>query len=348
MSSNKTSNGLFGIEINPDLGAPLYQAYANNGPTWHIFLPASLLFTVALFGIILNSFVVIVTIATPTLRGSANYLMALICFCEVLHASGHSIFFVIAVTGKNFVPLLAANLLMIHMLFAINMTIALMLSAAADRLFAVAIPHLHKSICIEHKKAYLGIHTFACSLYGFYGLYYITAYSIKNPNIPTTGCLSEILIGAVGIEYLIYCTIFNLLTALCYILIWVIIRCTKGVSQETNTRLLRSLVCIMVISIGGYIINLSVYQAFFKLIEEQIFSQILLWQLGFIPGILLNLGTASNALILYFTSKEYHKSMKQYLFNLAIHCGVKGTNAVTAVAPIIPSTIKSSNKKNIY
>uniref|UniRef100_A0A915NMX5 G protein-coupled receptor n=1 Tax=Meloidogyne floridensis TaxID=298350 RepID=A0A915NMX5_9BILA len=171
------------------------------------------------------------------------------------------------------------------MLFAINMTIALMLSAAADRLFAVAIPHLHKSICIEHKKSYLGIHTFACSLYGFYGLYYITAYSIKNPNIPTTGCLSEILIGAVGTEYFIHCAIFNSLTAL----------------QETNTRLLRSLVCIMVISVGGYIINLSVYQVFFKLIEEQIFSQIILWQLGFIPGILLNLGAASNALILYFT-----------------------------------------------
>ncbi|CAK5106663.1 unnamed protein product [Meloidogyne enterolobii] len=104
----------------------------------------------------------------------------------------------------------------------------------------------------------------------------------------------------------------------------------------------------MVISIGGYIINLSVYQAFFKLIQEQIFSQILLWQLSFIPGILLNLGAASNALILYSTSKEYHKSMKQYLFNLAIHCGFKKINQVTAVAPIIPSTIKSSNKKNIY
>ncbi|CAK5082519.1 unnamed protein product [Meloidogyne enterolobii] len=118
MQGTQSINGsLFGIEINPNLitpiTGPLYQAYANSGPTWHIVLPASLLFIVALFGIILNSFVVIVTIATPTLRGSANYLMALICFCEVLHASGHSIFFVIAVTGKNFVPLLAANLLMI-------------------------------------------------------------------------------------------------------------------------------------------------------------------------------------------------------------------------------------------
>uniref|UniRef100_A0A914KVG2 G-protein coupled receptors family 1 profile domain-containing protein n=1 Tax=Meloidogyne incognita TaxID=6306 RepID=A0A914KVG2_MELIC len=238
MSSNITSNGLFGIEINPDLGAPLYQAYANNGPTWHIFLPASLLFTVhmlfainmtialmlsaaadrlfavaiphlrrhprtyanngptwhivlpasllftvALFGIILNSFVVIVTIATPTLRGSANYLMALICFCEVLHASGHSIFFVIAVTGKNFVPLLAANLLMIPSIFALCTCMSLMLSAAADRLFAVAIPHLHKSICIEHKRTYLGAHTIFCTLCGVYGLYFITAFSIKNANM---------------------------------------------------------------------------------------------------------------------------------------------------------------------
>jgi hypothetical protein len=47
------------------------------------------------------------------MRGSVNYLMALICFCEVLHLSGHSIFFIIAVTGTNFVSLLSANLLMI-------------------------------------------------------------------------------------------------------------------------------------------------------------------------------------------------------------------------------------------
>lgn len=91
----------------------LYQTYAHVGPNWHLILPASSFFTISIFGIILNSFVVIVTIITPSMRGSANYLMALICFCEVLHSSGHSIFFVIAVTGKNFVPLLAANLLMI-------------------------------------------------------------------------------------------------------------------------------------------------------------------------------------------------------------------------------------------
>nr|CAD2131130.1 unnamed protein product [Meloidogyne enterolobii] len=163
---------------------------------------------------------------------------------------------------------------MIPSIFGLCTCMSLMLSAAADRLFAVAIPHLHKSICIEHKRTYLGAHTIFCALCGTYNLYFITAFSIKNPNIPVTACIADILSGDVGIENLIYCTILNSLTALCYILIWIIIRCKKGVSEETNTRLLRSLVCIMVISIGGYIINLSVYQAVFKLIEEQIFSQL--------------------------------------------------------------------------
>uniref|UniRef100_A0A1I8BZK5 G_PROTEIN_RECEP_F1_2 domain-containing protein n=1 Tax=Meloidogyne hapla TaxID=6305 RepID=A0A1I8BZK5_MELHA len=349
MPDNQNNNSLFGIEVNPNLGTPLYHAYANNGPTWNIILPATLLFIVAFFGIILNSSVILVTIITPTLRGSANYLMALICFCEVLHASGHSIFFVIAVTGKNFVPLLAANYLMIPSLFALCTCTALMLSAAADRLFAVAIPHLHKSICMGHKRTYLSAYTIFCSLCGIYGLYFITAFSIQNPNIPITGCVAEILSGEVGTVYYIYSAIFNSLTALCYFLIWVIIRCKKGVTQETNTRLLRSLVCIMVVSVGGYIINLSVYQIFFKLIEEKIFSQIVLWDLGFIPGILLNVGAGSNAVILFFTSSEYRKTFKHHLNNLAKVCGIKGKNTVTAVAPLFhTSTHKNSKNGNNY
>ncbi|KAF7639410.1 hypothetical protein Mgra_00001082 [Meloidogyne graminicola] len=338
------NNGLFGIKINPNLGTPLYQSFSNSGPIWQIILPSTLLFIISIISIILNLFVIIITILTLTLRGTANYLMALICFCEVLHASGHLIFFIISITGINFIPLLIANLLIIHMIFAINMTIALMLSASIDRLFAVAFPHLHKKVYIEYKYIYLGIHTFCCLIYGFYGLYFITKYSIKNPNIPTTGCLSEILSGEVGNEYFIFCAIFNFLTAFCYFLIWLIIRCKKGVSEQTNTRLLRSLVCIMVISIGGYIINLSVYQIFFYFIDRKIFNYIYLWQLGFIPGILLNIGAGSNAVILYFTSSEYRKAFKYHLNKMAKVFGIKGTNTVTVVSPMFATSSQKISK----
>jgi hypothetical protein len=36
-----------------------------------------------------------------------------------------------------------------------------------------------------------------------------------------------------------------------------------------------------------------------------------IWHLGFIAGILLNMGAASNAIILYFNSTEYRKAFKR-------------------------------------
>ncbi|KAF7639412.1 hypothetical protein Mgra_00001084 [Meloidogyne graminicola] len=339
-------NGLFGIKINPNLGTPvsLYQSFSNSGPIWQIILPSTLLFIISIISIILNLFVIIITILTLTLRGTANYLMALICFCEVLHASGHLIFFIISITGINFIPLLIANLLIIHMIFGLYTCMPLMLSAGFDRLFAVSFPQLHKSICIEYKYIYLSIYTIFCIFCGFYGVYYVTEYSFNNPNIPTTGCISEIISGQVGTQFFIYAAIFNSLTALCYILIWIIIRCKQGVSEETNTRLLRSLVCIMVISIGGYIINLSVYQFFFYLIDHKIFNYIYLWQIGFIPGILLNIGAGSNAVILYFTSSEYRKAFKYHLNKLAKVFGIKGTNTVTVISPMFGTSSQKISK----
>ncbi|KAF7639415.1 hypothetical protein Mgra_00001087 [Meloidogyne graminicola] len=323
------NNGLFGIKINPNLGTPvsLYQSFSNSGPIWQIILPSTLLFIISIISIILNLFVIIITILTLTLRGTANYLMALICFCEVLHASGHLIFFIISITGINFIPLLIANLLIIHMIFGLYTCMPLMLSAGFDRLFAVSFPQLHKSICIEYKYIYLSIYTIFCIFCGFYGVYYVTEYSFNNPNIPTTGCITEILFGN-ATEYYIYSAIFNSLTVLSYVFIYAIVRCKKGVSEETNTRLLRSLVCIMVISIGGYIINLTVYQILFKMFDR---DSIILWQLGFIPGILLNIGSGSNAVILYFTSSEYRKAFKYHLNKLATAFGIKGTNTVSAL-----------------
>jgi len=90
----------------------LYKEFANAGPTWNLILPASLVYFVAFSGILMNSFVVFVTVRTASLRGSANFLMALICLCEVLHETGHTVFFVVTVSGINFIELFTANMFM--------------------------------------------------------------------------------------------------------------------------------------------------------------------------------------------------------------------------------------------
>jgi hypothetical protein len=55
----------------------------------------------------------------------------------------------------------------------------------------------------------------------------------------------------------------------------------------------------MLISIGGYFINLSIYQILFTLSINNVFDPVRIWQLGFIAGVLLNVGAAANAPILY-------------------------------------------------
>jgi hypothetical protein len=66
----------------------------------------------------------------------------------------------------------------------------------------------------------------------------------------------------------------------------------------------------MAISIGGYIINLTVYQAFYILILNKLLNIVYLWQLGFIPGILLNIGASANAIVLYNTRFSSKKNFK--------------------------------------
>jgi hypothetical protein len=86
------------------------------------------------------------------------------------------------------------------------------------------------------------------------------------------------------------------------------------VTQETNTRLLRSLVIIMAISIGGYIINLTIYQLIFLLMRNKTFNQICLWHFSFIAGILINIVAGANAIILFFTRFLIFKIFYQFIF----------------------------------
>jgi hypothetical protein len=110
----------------------LYQAYRNAGPTAVLIIPAVLINIPAISGILLNSIVVIITLLTKldyknnfidekylvlkkhliilqiirSLRGTSNFLMAMLCFLEILHQSGHIVFLVIVISGINFISLL--------------------------------------------------------------------------------------------------------------------------------------------------------------------------------------------------------------------------------------------------
>ncbi|KAL3100916.1 hypothetical protein niasHS_001376 [Heterodera schachtii] len=250
-----------------------------------------------------------------SLRGSANFLMALICLCELVHQIGHTFFLVVVVSGTNFVSLLTADLLMTPMIFALNCGLMAMFCAAFDRLFAVALPFKHSSIFIKYKFPYLLAHVFICVIYGALIQYFVLDYAFENAGNPTTGMVAESLQGPVGHKFFAGTFIISLGSTCCYMSIFVFTRCKNGVTQQTNTRVLRSLVIILSINIGGYLVNLVMYQlmdAFGSLLGPPIRA----WQFGFVAGILLNAAAGSNAIVLYFCSTEYRQVFKKELGSL--------------------------------
>ncbi|KAL3117016.1 hypothetical protein niasHT_002975 [Heterodera trifolii] len=77
-------------------------------------------------------------------------------------------------------------------------------------------------------------------------------------------------------------------------------------ADQINYRTFRSLFCIIFVNVGGYCIN----SFFFNLIKPSIASPITAWFGHVIGGMLLNIGAASNAPILYFTSTEYRQAFQ--------------------------------------
>ncbi|KAL3098857.1 hypothetical protein niasHT_024612 [Heterodera trifolii] len=185
-----------------------------------------------------------------------------------------------------------------------------MFCAAFDRLFAIISPFKHSCIFTKYKFTYLLGHLLICVIYGAFSLDYVFAYAFENAGNPTTGYVAESLMGSVGDKFLAGTLLLSLCSICCYVAIFVIIRCKNGVTQQTNTRVLRSLVIILSISIGGYLINPAIFQLLYA--SGYIFGHpIRNWQFECFLGILLNVAAGSNAIVLYFSSTEYRQNFQK-------------------------------------
>ncbi|KAL3100931.1 hypothetical protein niasHS_001391 [Heterodera schachtii] len=316
--------------INTSSTDPLYLTYRSVGPSVDLIVPAIALNFVALVGIV-------------SLRGSANFLMALICLCELVHQIGHTFFLVVVISGTNFVSLLTADLIMTPMIFALNCGLMAMFCAAFDRLFAVISPFKHIAIFTKFKYSYLLGHLLICVIYGALSLVYVLAYAFENAGNPTTGFVAETLLGPVGYKFFAGTLFLSLCSIFCYIAIFVIIRCKNGVTNHTNTRLLRSLVIILSISIGGYLINLAMYQLLYAF-DHILGLPIRIWQFECFLGILLNAAAGSNAIVLYFSSTEYRQNFKKEFRAMIERFGNK--NAVQPIH-LVNNQIKNNTTNNI-
>uniref|UniRef100_A0A1I8BU23 G_PROTEIN_RECEP_F1_2 domain-containing protein n=1 Tax=Meloidogyne hapla TaxID=6305 RepID=A0A1I8BU23_MELHA len=135
------------IEVDSDVVAsPLFLAY-DIDPDFRlsISLAAYVYALLATVGIIFNTCVCIVTVKYrkyySTLRSNTSILLAVESLLEIMHQSGHIIFFIKFIFfGTKFIKAKTTAFLMFVPTLGVGGAVCTLFSLSADRLLAIAIP----------------------------------------------------------------------------------------------------------------------------------------------------------------------------------------------------------------
>uniref|UniRef100_A0A914HGW6 G-protein coupled receptors family 1 profile domain-containing protein n=1 Tax=Globodera rostochiensis TaxID=31243 RepID=A0A914HGW6_GLORO len=287
----------------------VYFELANARPCWTLIIFASIYTILAIVGIFWNFSVIYVTIRTKSLNNSANKLLAIYSFFEIVHQSGHFLFAYSVISGQYLMPYKTVIQILTPSLFAVSCTIFLLFFTSIDRLIAVIFP-LRQS---ENVLFYVMTLPFI----GLFNVFYLYSQSCDSADKTLiTGTLNDIRMASfqcINSPEFIWPTIISLIllsTIVLYAVVAIAIYFRKSPpnsnSHQFNIRIFRSLFCIVSVNIGGYF--LSFFDVIFIIIPMFGNDIMSIWKLNQIFGILLNISAASNAPILYFTSKEYRKA----------------------------------------
>nr|CAD2203733.1 unnamed protein product [Meloidogyne enterolobii] len=206
----------------------LYKQYKDSGTSSALILPAVMMNVAGIPGIAANLLLIFVTIQNNKLRGSANYLLALTAFFEILHQSAHFLFLFITVSGINFINYSTALKFQLHSIFGLTAAQTSMASIAADRLLSVLFPLKYYKLNI---RLYFTIHIILAFISGIWMSINAINLSKKYSTLPVTGYISDLLVLDMEI-------IFHFIMLLCGINIWTVnqfagILINIGASAET-------------------------------------------------------------------------------------------------------------------
>ncbi|KAL3105281.1 hypothetical protein niasHT_029740 [Heterodera trifolii] len=284
----------------------IFLAFNDQRPCWPLIGSAILLSLVAFFGIISNFTLIYVTIRTKSLRGTANFLLALTCFFEILHQHGHFLFLYVAISGRNFIEFHLALKICIVSLFGMAGIAPSLTFTAIDRLICIVFPKIQ----INRKGLYLSFYSFVCILVGIFQtkVAFDTANQIGSQ--PITGTIGDLLTAHLGKTFNVPAMMFNCATIFIYVFIGIVIQKHKAKispsnAESTNCRIFRSIAIIICVNIGGYF-TLNIFRSF---IGPQIASPIVKWFTRQILAILSNISSASIGPILYMTSEDYRRAI---------------------------------------
>uniref|UniRef100_A0A914HI53 G-protein coupled receptors family 1 profile domain-containing protein n=1 Tax=Globodera rostochiensis TaxID=31243 RepID=A0A914HI53_GLORO len=282
----------------------VYFELANARPCWTLIIFASIYTILAIVGIFWNFSVIYVTIRTKSLNNSANKLLAIYSFFEIVHQSGHFLFAYSVISGQYLMPYKTVIQILAPSHFAVCCTIFLLFFTSIDRLIAVIFP-LRQS---ENVLFYI----ITLPFIGLWNFLYVYSQSCDSADKTlVTGTMSGLSSNQCTSSPKFLPTIINVIlltTIVLYAVVAIAIYFRKSPSNSNshqfNIRIFRSLLCIVSMNIGGYLLNYS-YIIIISIIGNDLMS---IWKWNQIFGILLNISAASNAPILYFTSTEYRKA----------------------------------------
>uniref|UniRef100_A0A1I8BFH5 7TM_GPCR_Srx domain-containing protein n=1 Tax=Meloidogyne hapla TaxID=6305 RepID=A0A1I8BFH5_MELHA len=169
--------------------------------------------------------------------------------------------------------------------------------------------------------------------------------SNKYPALPVTGHIGDLCVYDMNIMFQ-FIMLLCALTSILYIFVWIVYRflhkasTENGAQSDSQSRLLKSLIFIVSIVIGGYVMcSLShlVINQFFNLNDIQ------QWSVGVSGSILLNIGASAETPTLYIFSIIYREAINKQFKK--IFC-IKSKNNVISIAPGLVNRGKQFGNRN--
>ncbi|KAL7080150.1 hypothetical protein ACQ4LE_000464 [Meloidogyne hapla] len=286
----------------------IYDNYNNSGFSFDLFFPALCYTIISLIGIIFNTSVCYITVKYrkkyAAIKSKSAILIALNSFFDILHQSGHFLFFVVTASGINFIPYRIAIIFCLHSVIGFYSTVFLFASLAFDRLFGVMFPIFYYN---TRQRNYIILHIAALIFYNIYILYKIIKSIITYPECPVTGLFSDIMFvitfnqqNSLLIQYVIIPPL-----VIIYLIFGMLVKFKSALGNENMRKLYRSIFIIIFVNFASYLMGPllgSLISTFFNL------KPITYWFIFLYIPMLLNISCAINGPVLFMNSEDYRNA----------------------------------------
>ncbi|KAI1697869.1 serpentine type 7TM GPCR chemoreceptor srsx domain-containing protein [Ditylenchus destructor] len=245
---------------NTNLSAPvdisMFSVFNGKGHSFGVIWPAVLINLIGIPGQLMNVFVVYVTLRNRSMRSTCNYLLAMLSFFEFLHQTGHLVALYVALSGINFIPYLMSMNFQIQAMFGLHAAQIALMAIALDRLLSVLLPVMSRNFKPRHYMLFVTVPCFSIGIFGAVNCYLVV---LSNPHLPVTGHMSDLFtVDTISEPFNDICLCSNIINVVCYVVIGLMLRMslkTIGMDQKYNRRIYKALVAIVLVVLGGYLIN---------------------------------------------------------------------------------------------